>query len=445
MVTFRHDSAGTPAETWRTTVVNRDPRPLQLDDMERVIVVAAHPDDETLGAGGLVARAHNDGLEVHVVVATRGEGSHPASPTHDQDRLGRRRERELRAAVAVLAPDAATMMLDIPDGGVPRRQDDLTSVLVDLLGDGRGTLLVAPWRGDGHPDHEAAGRAAATAARRTGARLLEYPVWAWHWAAPDDLPWSEARRLDLSDAELERKRRAVREHASQVQPLSPAPGDEVLLDASLLRHFSTPYELFWELPPCDDALDELHRREADPWGVDHRWYEERRRALVLAMLPRRRFRRALEVGCSTGALTHALAERVDELVAVDSSAAASRAARDRLRDRAGVDVVCAAVPDWWIEGTCDLLVLSEVGYFLSPGELERLVELMRSTLTEDGVVVLAHWRHAVEGWPLDGPAVHARVRLADLRPVVATYADDNVEILQLAGTDQMPDPHGGAT
>ena len=443
MVTFRHDETGTSSEVWRDAVADHEIAAVRWDDVRRLVVVAAHPDDETLGAGGLVARCHDRGLEVHVVVATRGEASHPSSPTHDRTSLGRRREQELRDALSVLAPGSGADLLDLGDGAVEERHADLTGVLVGLLGDGRDALVVAPWREDGHPDHEAAGRAAAVAARRTGAHLLEYPVWAWHWAAPPDLPWSSARRLDLTASERDRKQRAIRAHRTQVEALSSAPGDEVLLAATFLEHFATPYELFWALPPVDDALDELHRTEADPWGVDHRWYEERKRALVLAMLPRRRFRRTLEVGCSTGALTAALADRTDALVAVDASEAAVRSARHRLREHGHVDVVGAEVPRWWIDGPCDLVVLSEVGYFLSPHDLEVLAARVRETLTPDGVVVLAHWRHPIDGWPLDGPEVHARLRASGLPPVAATYVDRDVEVLVLAGAEQVPDPGEG--
>ena len=162
------DGPGTTAATWAAHVGAAGMA--RLDDdlhvLERVVVLAAHPGDESLGAGGLVARAHSRGLEVVVVVATDGEAS-------------------------------------------------LTTTLVELIGDGRRTLLVAPWRRDGHPDREAAGRAAATAAVRTSATLWEYPVRFWHWATPDDAPWPDLGALHLSAAEVLAKAHACAAHGAR--------------------------------------------------------------------------------------------------------------------------------------------------------------------------------------------------------------------------------------
>lgn len=197
-----------------------------------------------------------------------------------------------------------------------------------------------------------------------------------------------------------------------------------------------------ELTP-DTALEDLHADDPDPWGVDSRWYEERKRDLVLAALPRPSFRHALEVGASTGALAADLAPRCARLLAIDASASALAAARERLHAYDHVTTEQRAVPHEWPAGTYDLVVVSEVGYFLSPAALDELVERIRTDLTPDGVLVLCHWRHEIRGWPLDGPAVHARVVAAGVRPVVATYVDRDVELLVLARPDELPDPAGG--
>ena len=442
VVRFDHGEGGTPAAAWRPEIDERAWPPVDLGGLRRVVVVAAHPDDETLGAGGLVAHAHRLGLEVDVVVATRGEACHPRSPTHTPRQLAALRVDELDAAVAVLSPGTRPAVLGLPDGAVAEHEEDLVDRLVTRVGDGRGTLVVATWRGDGHPDHEAVGRAAAVTAARTGARLLEYPVWFWHWGTPGDAPWEAGQRLDLDETTRQTKRSAVAAHRTQVRPLSPAPGDEVLLTPGFLEHFEAPYEVFWGLPAGDDALDALHRGDEDPWGVDTRWYERRKRDLLLAVLPRRRFRRAVEVGCSTGALAEALADRCDSLVAMDSSPVAVAAATQRLAGHDHVEVLHGSVPgDWHRAGAGhDLVVLSEVGYFLCPAALEELGRHIRDGLPADGVVVLCHWRHEISGWPLDGPDVHARLAGSGLPPVVAEYRDRDVEILVLTGVDQLPDP-----
>ncbi|WP_432477759.1 PIG-L family deacetylase [Nocardioides sp. GXQ0305] len=444
-VDFRHDVAGTPAAAWDPIVEGLPRRDVLVDGagvpVERVVVVSAHPDDETLGAGGLLARAsHGSEAGISVIALTSGEGSHPGSPTNSRDMLAARRRREGREALEQLGRGITLEYWRLADGGVAAVEQACVERLTDHVGDGRRTLLVAPWRHDGHPDHEAAGRAAAAAAVRTGARLLEYPVWAWHWLTPDPGDWTTAVALPLDRRELQRKQHATACHRSQVAPLSELPGDETLLGPDVLAHFARPVEVFLAEPADDPALDRLHVGGAEPWGADVRWYEERKRALTLAVLPRRRFDRVLDVGCSTGVTTRALAERCRRLVAVDRSAAAVRTSRQRLADLEHVSVEQRQLPEEWPDGSFDLVVVSEVGYFLSPAALDRLVERVVGSLAPSGVVLLCHWRHPVVGWVLDGETVHGAFGAAVPGERLASYDDRDVSILLLGPGDQMPDP-----
>ncbi len=404
---FRHDRPGTTAASWNATIAAL-PTTGPLESRRRLLVVGAHPDDETLGAGGLIHAAARAGRAVEVVTATVGEGSHPHSPTHSRERLADVRRNELHAALAELAPDAVVRCLDVPDGEVAAHVADLVATLVEAIGtDGSDVVLCAPWRGDGHPDHEAVGRAAAIAAARTDALLLEYPVWLWHWGRPADLPVDRASRFPLAGVDRDAKRAAVAAHASQVGPLSDAPGDEALLGADLLAHFDRADEVFLLLddPVDDDALDRVHRDASDPWQVDSH-YERRKRAITLASLPRERYGRTLEVGCSIGALAVDLAARCDHVLAIDASQAAIDLARRRTSGVGNLDVRRARVPTEWPEGCFDLVCISEVGYFLSPRQLDEVVEQALAALGDDGHLLLCHWRHQPVGWPLAGPAVH---------------------------------------
>jgi LmbE family N-acetylglucosaminyl deacetylase len=449
VVTFSAADAGTGAHEWTA-----DPRfatlprvPLDPAEVEHVVVVAAHPDDESLGAGGLLSRAARSGLKVSVVVATDGEASHPASPTHSADQLRSVRRDELRRAVSHLAPNASVERLGFPDGRLPDHEEDLLVSLVELIGDGRRTLLAAPWRHDGHPDHEAAGRVAAAAAARTGAGLLEYPIWFWHWGTPSSAPWERLRVLVLDDVDVTAKTGAHALHRSQVEPLSDQPGDEVLLGPDLLQHFTGGREVYVADAPVDLALDDLHADEADPWGTDSRWYETRKRALLLAALPRAEFRHGLEVGSSTGALAADLATRCRDLLVIDAGDHAVAAAGSRLGSLDHARVERRTVPHEWPEPPeqgFDLIVLSEVGYFLSPRDLDDVVDAVRASLAPDGVLVLCHWRHEINGWPLDGPDVHALMVAAGIRPVAARYVDRDFELLVLTAESVLPDPQAGS-
>jgi LmbE family N-acetylglucosaminyl deacetylase len=442
---FTAAGPGTSAAVW-TSHLDPDCREAAtLEDVRRVVVVGAHPDDECLGAGGLVATACSLDLRVDLVCATDGEGSHPRSPTHTPTDLGNRRATEWIHGARALGVDLTrTRRLRLPDGGLDAHVGDLTTILVELVGDGRDTVIAAPWADDGHPDHEAVGRAASAAARRTGAQLWEFPIWFWHWANPRDPRARRLRPLSLDETAVDRKRRAIAAHRSQVSDLSTLDGDQTLLTPALLAHFGRGHEWFVVTPAdecADDTLDRLHQEQPDPWGVDSRWYEQRKRALLLAVLPRAHFRHALEIGCSTGALTEALAERCDRVLGVDRSVTALAAARRRVSDHPQVEVADLDVPHGWPDvGPFDLVVVSEVGYFLSPQALDSLVDRVSAGLARDGVVVLCHWRHPVEGWVADAADVHRRFHEGPLPPLQAEYRDRDVEIRVHA--DHWPDPTG---
>ena len=111
---------------------------------------------------------------------------------------------------------------------------------------GAGSLVVAPWVGDGHPDHTAAGLGAARAAADVRARSLEYPVWAWHWSAPGDprVPWQQMVRHPLTPAAAGSSAAPWPCTGRRPEPLSDQPGDETLLGAGFLDHFHRPHEVF---------------------------------------------------------------------------------------------------------------------------------------------------------------------------------------------------------
>ncbi|MFI0263087.1 PIG-L deacetylase family protein [Streptomyces sp. NPDC017056] len=204
-----------------------------------VVVVAAHPDDEVLGFGGTMAQLRDD---VHLVTVTDGEGSHPHLAA---ERIAALRAAELESALGELRlREHRTYRLKIPDTGVDAHEEQLTRELVVLLRETGASLCVAPWTGDLHADHEAAGRAAEAAARQTGTPCWHYPVWMWHWASPGDprVPWSAARRLPLPRPARSRKQAAIRRFTSQIAPLD-AGRDTVILPPAELAHHTRAFEV----------------------------------------------------------------------------------------------------------------------------------------------------------------------------------------------------------
>lgn len=205
-----------------------------------VVVLAAHPDDEVLGVGGLVCLLAAAGGRLRFVWGTDGEASHPDSLSPVVRDLAATRRAESAAALRALgAGSAPRTRLDLPDGQLADREGDLVRRLRCVVD--ADDLVLAPWSGDAHPDHEACGRAARAVART----VLEYPVWTWHWAHPDDprVPWDLARRVDLPPAVVARKSAAVGCFASQVRPVGPEPVDGPVLPAAVLAHFSRDYEV----------------------------------------------------------------------------------------------------------------------------------------------------------------------------------------------------------
>ena len=109
---------------------------------------------------------------------------------------------------------------------------------------GSDDVVFVPWRSDGHPDHEAAGRAAVHRTSTCGAKLVEVPIWMWHWAAPEDgrVPWSRARRVFLDSALHARKQSAVAAYSSQIEA-DPSTGRGPVLPATALARLLRPFEV----------------------------------------------------------------------------------------------------------------------------------------------------------------------------------------------------------
>ncbi|MDT0301880.1 PIG-L deacetylase family protein [Streptomonospora wellingtoniae] len=238
------DAGGTEEAVWQAWPgLGRPPR-IDLSAVSGAVVVAPHPDDEVLGAGGMLALLAEQGARLRVVAVTDGEGSHPGSPTLSPAQLAeRRREERARALECLGAEGAEVVRLGLPDGGTGSARDALTARLRALCAG--FDVCAAPWPGDLHPDHEAAGRAALDVGAAIGIGLLLYPVWMWHWARPGDpgVPWEAARRIDLPPRIRRRKAEALECFTTQVAPLSADPADAAVLKPGMLAHFDRDREL----------------------------------------------------------------------------------------------------------------------------------------------------------------------------------------------------------
>lgn len=152
-----------------------------------------------------------------------------------------------------------------------------------------------------------------------------------------------------------------------------------------------------------DYFDAVYAASPDPWGFTTRWYEERKYAISLAMLPRRAYEDAFEPGCSIGVFTALLAPRCHRLLSCD---VADHAVHEARRRAPGARVERRTIPADWPSETFDLIVLSEVLYYLDDADLRRVLELTAGSLKPDGALLAVHWRHPVADYPRTGDQAH---------------------------------------
>ena len=184
-----------------------------------------------------------------------------------------------------------------------------------------------------------------------------------------------------------------------------------------------------------DYFDRLYGDSEDPYLLRTRWYELRKRTLLLAALPQARYRSAYEPGCGNGELSVALAARCEHLLCSDFSQAAVDAARTRTQALPNVQVARLAQPDDWpqAQGPFDLIVLSELGYFLEAHAMQALAERCKASLAPGGTLVACDWRPDFAERALPTDAVHAALEALGL-PRLLRHEESDF-LLQLWSSD----------
>jgi SAM-dependent methyltransferase len=192
-------------------------------------------------------------------------------------------------------------------------------------------------------------------------------------------------------------------------------------------------------------FSDRYAASADPWGLAERWYESRKYALSLALLPRERYRAAFEPGCSIGVLSARLAPRCDSLLACDAVPSAVTSAGARTAGLPGVRVERRVIPGEWPPHSFDLIIFSEFLYYFADADLDRVLRLGIGALRLGGHLLAVHWRHPAPGHPRTGDGVHqalaahvglarlARYRDADFTAEVYARADGDLRSVAQAG------------
>lgn len=447
-MSFNHLEEGTSEDAWVSGGAVDLPA-LSADAIAgpgSVLVLAAHPDDEALGAASLLAHCLDSGREVSVLLFTAGENSHPHSPTHSQNRLKQIRLSEFDDALSFLNRSVTSRFFSIPDGSLSEHSDFVRDEIMKAAkaASSRGPLtIVAPLHNDGHTDHDTLGAIALETGRHCRGVVLEYPIWYWHWASPADQQWQAWRRLP-DPRHLDRDL-LFNCYRSQVLPLSAQVGDEAILGASQLAHARRGADTF-AVTDCRDVsapnlaasvttasdgevsgerdngvlsggrtndavsaatvFDMVHTDRVDPWSVRSSTYEIDKRTTLLRNLPRSSYEHIVEIGCSIGVLSEHLADHTQQVTAIDASRTALRGARLLHSAAPNINFVEATVPFDWPEGLFDCVVLSETGFYLSQPQLRRTLERIADSTMPQFDLVLCHWTGPIRDWPLDARKVH---------------------------------------
>lgn len=214
-----------------------------LDDCRRVVVVAPHPDDETLGVGGLLATLQRLRFPTVLILVTDGEASHTAGDGWTPETLRVARPLECALALHELGWEHPQQhRLQWPDSAVAAHEAELARRLDALLRN--GDHVFTTWQHDGHPDHEATSRAVWAAVVRKRCSCTQFPVWshARLLHGDDARTRMRMRRFDLDDAALQCKRNAMRVYRSQLvdDPVSGAPP---VIPPAMVDRFLVPFEV----------------------------------------------------------------------------------------------------------------------------------------------------------------------------------------------------------
>jgi len=338
---------------------------------DSLLVIAPHPDDEILGAGRIIASAIARGGSVAVIIATTGSESIPGA---DPEKLSLQRRQECEAGlIALLGKIPPILFLNEPDGKLDSRAVNVTSpAIASFLAKAAADIILVTDPADGHPDHKAAfGFATRLIAAGHGRKLLVMPI---SQRVDGIFDPKDFQQIPVSPYDKQKKA-ALECHSSQIGGAGFSLAPQLIADFSSYEYVRTAFDR----QDCDnDAIraahfDNLFDASPDPWDYNDAPYERDRFRRTVAALADRHYTSALELGCANAALTEQLAPLCDMILATDASGSAMDAARARIGSRGDVTVQVASLPDELPAGPFDLIVASDMLYYLG---FEGIVQLM---------------------------------------------------------------------
>lgn len=185
-----------------------------------------------------------------------------------------------------------------------------------------------------------------------------------------------------------------------------------------------------------DYFDTLYAGNADPWRFETSAYEHAKYEATIAALPRQRYRRGIEIGCSIGVLTEQLSASCDHLLGIDIAEAAIAAARQRCARLANVEFARLQMPETCPDGAFDLIMLSEVLYYFSPVDVDAMAEVVTDIALPAADIMLVHWLGPTPDYPMTADTAVDRFLATLGDRVVVTLQqrqpDYRLDLLQLA-------------
>ncbi|MEO6685962.1 MAG: PIG-L deacetylase family protein [Dyadobacter sp.] len=228
---------------------------VKVEEFGSSLIVAPHPDDETLGCGGTVALMRKNGIPVHFLFVSDGSMSHPNSKKYPAKRLTKVREKEAKNAVLTLGGQVDHMeFLRLKDTKVPHEHDnqfeETVQKIVKIIDEIEPQSVFVPWQKDPHPDHQATWKIMSEAVNRAKIkpRFIEYPIWLWELGNPKDLELLDRMKkftVNIEDT-LGMKNKALAAHTSQVTHMIDDDPEGFMLTPQVIAHFDIPRELFFE-------------------------------------------------------------------------------------------------------------------------------------------------------------------------------------------------------
>ncbi|SDF08411.1 N-acetylglucosaminyl deacetylase, LmbE family [Pricia antarctica] len=388
-------------------------------DLGNLLVLAPHPDDESLGCGGLIALLKEAGSSVSIIFVTSGSASH-TSVTYPSTTLSKIREAEaIRACSELGVPISALRFLRAPDSKLGQLQekevDALVREVMEIFGVGNFSSIALPWRRDPHPDHRVVNTIGELAIEKLQANVtkFEYPIWLWKNGTENDWPIEGEAipyRLQIKPV-FQKKWHAVQRHRSQLGKIIFDDPNGFELTDELLEPFKTDTEYFFVTKQAVQTLDslyfeKLYSRQVDPWNFKNSEYELGKYKRSIKILGHHNFDSGLELGCSVGVQTGLLSEICNQLTAVDISEVAINEAKKNCSGKANIIFKTMDIVKEFPQGKFNLVTCCEIGYYLTREHLEQLFLKISDALLPNGRLLLVHWTRFVPDYPLSGDEVH---------------------------------------